>query len=161
LGHPEKNCRCSAASLERYRDRISGPLLDRIDVLIDVPPLREDGLGDRVPIETSQAIRRRVLAARAFREERRMRPGGGGVGVGRGDEDSPQSVLEREGPLSLEARALLRQALRCEGLSGRGFVRVVGVARTIADLDAHLTIEVEHLAEALSLRLDSGRLGMA
>ncbi len=149
LGHPEKSCRCGAASVERYRARISGPLLDRIDVLIEVPPLTLLALDRAKGSESSSVVRSRVLAAREFRAERL-------AGEGMAEDCS----LEQRGRLTPEARRLLREALVRDGLSGRGYVRVIDLARTIADLDQTTRVGVEHIAEALALRLDQRRVGL-
>lgn len=150
LGHPEKACRCPAVNIERYRARISGPLLDRIDALIEVPPLTLSALDARASGESSAVIRERVAAAHAFRREREMQEGG-----------VAHRALEERSHLTQEARALLRQALVREGLSGRAYVRIISLARTIADLDNVLPVRAEHLAEALVLRLDHRRVGFA
>lgn len=148
LGHDQKPCRCSAAGIERYRSRVSGPLLDRVDALIEIPPLTLSSLEKTAEAETSSAVRERVMAARAFRVWRLER------------QDGPVGhVLETRSRLTDEGRVLLRQALVREGLSGRGYVRVISLARTIADLDNVLPVGVEHVAEALSLRLDRRRIG--
>jgi magnesium chelatase family protein len=149
LGHPEKACRCGAASVARYRARISGPLLDRIDALIEVPPLTLSALDRVAEAETSSAVRERVTAARAFRAERWAR----GTPVKEG-------AFEERGLLTPEARRLLREALVRDGLSGRGYVRVIDLARTIADLDQVSQVGFEHVAEALALRLDQRRVGL-
>lgn len=149
LGHPEKTCRCGAASVERYRARISGPLLDRIDALIEVPPLTLSAFDRAAEAEPSMAVRERVTAARAFRAERSAR---GGVAA--------EGSLEERGLLTAEARRLLREALVRDGLSGRGYVRVIDLARTIADLDQAVSVGLEHIAEALALRLDHRRVGL-
>lgn len=149
LGHAEKACRCSAAAVERYRARISGPLLDRIDALIEVPPLTLAAL-ERVPESgVSAAVRERVLSARAFRVDREQR------GLGTAGEP-----LEQRSRLTAEARRLLRQALVRDSLSGRAYVRIVSLARTIADLDGTPKVRIEHVAEALALRLDRRRVGL-
>lgn len=148
LGHPEKACRCTAASVERYRARISGPLLDRIDALIEVPPLTLSSLEQCDDGERSATVRERVSAARAFRKERLTLP-----------EVSPGIPLERDNRLTRDARALLREALVRESLSGRAYVRTVSLARTIADLDNEFLVGGEHVAEALTLRLDQRRIG--
>jgi magnesium chelatase family protein len=147
LGHPEKACRCPASSVERYRARISGPLLDRIDALIEVPPLTVSALEDGANGEKSAAVRGRVCTAVAFREERR--------GVA---DDFFSPSIEQRNQLNREARALLLQAVIRDNLSGRAYVRVIGLARTIADLDNVLAVEMEHVAEALALRLDHRRI---
>ncbi len=147
LAHPSKPCRCPAHAIERYRARVSGPLLDRVDALIEVPPLTLAALDDRSALEPSCAIRARVSAARDFRRVR---------------EERNARVCERSADvrqaLASDARSLLREALVRDALSGRGYVRVVGLARTIADLDQLEQVSGEHVAEALSLRLDHRRL---
>lgn len=147
LGHPSKPCHCSGAAIERYRAQVSGPLLDRVDALIEVPPLTLAALDDRSGLEPSAAVRTRVAAGREFRWQRDARSGG------RGD-----TATEVAGELSRDARSLLREALVRDALSGRAYVRVMGLARTIADLDGLAEVSGEHLAEALSLRLDHRRL---
>jgi magnesium chelatase family protein len=150
LGHPTKPCRCPASAIERYRARVSGPLLDRVDALIEVPPLTLAALDDRSAPEPSAMVRGRVTAAREFRRLREERAAQNG-----------QRLTETRNRFSPEARSLLRQALVREALSGRGYVRVAGLARTIADLDCLEEVSAEHLAEALSLRLDHRRLAFA
>ncbi len=151
LGHPSRPCRCTAAAIERYRARVSGPLLDRIDALIEVPPVTPSALEDRAAGEPSAAVRRRVEAAREFRGARearaaqRIQKGGDGR-------------VEGHNQFSGSARSLLHEALLRDALSGRGYVRVVRLARTIADLDGAENITADHIAEALSLRLDYRRL---
>jgi len=148
LGHTEKACRCTAASVERYRARISGPLLDRVDALIEIPPLTLSCLEQPDVGEKSVVVRHRVAAARAFRSERLVRPA-----------TATDTPLEKGNQLTRDARALLREALVRESLSGRAYVRTVNLARTIADLDNELPVRVEHIAEALALRLDRRRIG--
>jgi magnesium chelatase family protein len=147
LGHPIKPCRCPAAAVDRYRARVSGPLLDRVDALIEVPPLTLAALDDRSALEPSEVVRARVAAAREFRHLREEHL--------KHEEERSTDVRYR---LSPGARSLLRQALVRDSLSGRGYIRVVGLARTIADLDCVEEVSGEHLAEALSLRLDLRRL---
>jgi magnesium chelatase family protein len=151
LGHPAKPCRCSASTVERYRARVSGPLLDRLDALIEVPPLTLTALDDASTAEGSATVRLRVQAAREFRAAR--------SGVSR--RESAVSGLERRDRVSPGARSLLRQALVRDALSGRAYVRVMNLARTIADLDQLEDVAAEHVAEALSLRLDHRRLAFA
>ncbi len=147
LGHPEKQCTCRAVSVERYRARISGPLLDRVDALIDVPALSLYALDAGGSLEESASVRERVVAARMFRRQRLDRPSGA----------APRSLEDRNA-LTGDARRLLRQALVRDGLSGRAYVRVIGLARTIADLDNVLPVASDHVAEALALRLDHRRV---
>lgn len=149
FGHPTRECRCTASQVDRYRNRISGPLLDRMDVLIEVPAV---GIGDMEGAssgESSEAIRSRVVAARSFRESR----------VAAERITQGMEAVTIAGQLTHQARALLRQASAREPMSGRGYTRILKVARTIADLDNVVEVGIEHVAEALSLRLDCDRLG--
>jgi magnesium chelatase family protein len=141
-GDSRSACRCSAGQIERYQGRISGPLLDRIDLFVDVPRLTRDELRGEAPAEPSETIRERVTRAREVQIERQGAPNSAlagrllrGVCALRGD---PEAVF---------ARAIDRM-----GLSGRGHDRVLRVARTVADLSGEREIAVEHLAEALNYR---------
>jgi magnesium chelatase family protein len=148
FGHTQKPCLCSAASIQRYRARISGPLLDRIDALVEVPPLTLSELEGGERSESSAMIGARVLAARKFALERAT-----------GRSGNADRSLEDRGRLGRDARVLLRRALVNESLSGRGYTRIISLARTIADLDGLQTVGAEHVAEALALRLDQRRVG--
>jgi len=144
LNHRRRTCTCSEAAIQRYRSRVSGPLLDRIDALIEVTALSAQELTRCGDQEVSRDIARRVEAARQFAADRVTA-------------DRIRSRLSPEdgAHLSDGARAILRRALDNECLGGRGYARVIRLARTIADLDAAPTVKAEHVAEALSLRLDS------
>jgi len=135
--------------VERYRSRISGPLLDRIDILVEVPPLTLAALDSSRDATSSAEVRARVIAAQEFRRVRFQ-------GV------DPTTLVGREAEscLTSEAMRLLREALAREGLSGRAYTRTMRVARTIADLDQNAAVTVEHVAEALALRLDDRRLDL-
>jgi magnesium chelatase family protein len=126
---------------------VSGPLLDRVDALIEVPPLTLAALDDRSALEPSASVRGRVAAAREFRRLREEWTEGKG-----------RTCVESRSRFSPDAHSLLREALVRDALSGRGYVRVTSLARTIADLDGLGEVSAEHLAEALSLRLDHRRL---
>jgi len=149
LGHPHKECSCPAAAVHRYRTRVSGPLLDRIDALVEIPPLSVAELEAAEPGEASAAIAKRVATARAFADERKARR----TRWGRGG-------IEEENGLNGPATRLLRKALAGHHLGGRGYVRVVRLARTVADLEESFQVQEEHLSEALALRLDQRRVGM-
>ena len=156
LGHPDKPCRCPAGAIERYRSRISGPLLDRIDVLVEIPPLSVSMLLPGRPEEDSAAIRERVIAARAFRVTRLARSSPGENSGGRA---ATPRLLEEQSRMGKQAKGLLREALLKHGLGGRGYVRTINLSRTIADLDNQVEVNADHVAEALALRLDCRRIG--
>jgi len=139
----------------RYSAQLSGPLLDRIDVFVEVDPLtREDLDGDAALPEGSAQVQARVAAAQRFRGER---TGGSPAGLwgearpGASSEGHPLR-LESESHLDSQARRLVREALARGFLGGRGFVRALAVARTLADLDGVLDVGSGHVAEALTLR---------
>ena len=145
-GHPSGRCRCSEYEVKRYRSRISGPLLDRIDIIVEVPALDYDELKLKKPAESSADIRQRVNAAREIQNIRYK-------------EDSISSNARMNGKqinkfcnLSEESELLMHQAYDRMGLTGRSYDRILRVARTIADLDGSENIEVNHLAEAIQYR---------
>ena len=132
--------------MEKYQHKISGPLLDRIDLIVDVPPPDFDTLSDKPDGEPSAAIKERVDAARSVQLKRF---GAEGVPcnaqMGRGE-------LEEFCPLDEGCQNLMKGAFERLGLTARGYDRILRVARTIADLDGCENIEVSHIAEALQYR---------
>ena len=149
-GADERPCRCTPAMVERYRGRISGPLLDRIDLQIAVRALSADDLLTREEGEASVSVRGRVLAARAI-QKRRFRKG-------RLNAYMSQQQIKRRCSLDAAGRAVLRSAVERLGLSARGFDRVLKVARTIADLGEEPDVRPHHLMEAVQYRLKGGEL---
>jgi magnesium chelatase family protein len=141
LGHPSARCRCTPDQVARYRGRLSGPLLDRIDLLVTVAPLAEHELLAG-PGESSQAVRRRVLAARQWQSQRQGRP----------NQSLEAADIDRHCVLSDAARALLGQAMTALNLSARAYHRCLKVARTIADLAEAECIASAHVAEAVQYR---------
>ena len=144
-GHPSGRCKCSEAEVHRYHSRISGPLLDRIDLIVEVPALDYEELKRRSPAESSAAIRERVNAAREIQRQRfsdrvlcnaRMQ----------GRELRTFCAPDEEGD------ALLRAAFDTMQLSARSYDRILRVARTIADLESADTIRADHIAEAIQYR---------
>jgi len=146
LGHPGLRCRCTPEQIDRYRAKLSGPLLDRIDLRVEVPALAHDEILAAATGEDSAAVRDRAVAARRRQIERQGGPNG---------RLSP-AALERHCTLERAGRQLLAQALEQLGLSARAIHRVLGVARTVADLAGEATIRVEHLAEAIQYRRAAG-----
>jgi magnesium chelatase family protein len=147
-GDPKRHCRCLPNRVEQYRSRLSGPVLDRIDLRLAVPRLARAELLGQAPGESSSAVRARVQEARA-RQLARYR----GSPV-RCNAQLPGPRARREARLTSGAEALLARAVEGLALTGRGFDRALKVARTIADLGGSGAVEADHLAEALSYRVD-------
>lgn len=143
-GHPSGRCHCTETEVRRYHSRISGPLLDRIDIIVEVPALLYDELTDRASGERSADIKKRVNAAR---EVQRERTGGLMPNARLGPAE-----LDRYCALSPECGELMRQAFDSMGLTARSYDKILRVARTIADLDGSAEIKPDHLAEAIQYR---------
>lgn len=144
LGDSSRNCRCSADKIARYRDRISGPLMDRIDMHIEVPRLPTEMLhrpAEEVA-EGSAAVRERVEAARERQLQR----------IGRSNSALSSREVENICRLDDAGRTLLHRAMERLRLSARAYHRILKVARTIADLDGQGEIQVAHLSEAIGYR---------
>ena len=155
FGHPTRKCTCKPEDIKRYLSRISGPMLDRFDIQIELPSLTYAELAaPDTTAESSATIRERVVAARAFAAERmkaERAEGADGAGVYCNAQMSAAQI-RRYCPLSAEASELLGTAYNTMGLSARGYDRMLRVARTIADLASSEKIEAEHVAEAIGLR---------
>lgn len=145
LGDASHPCVCAAAEVAKYRGRLSGPLADRIDLHVNVPPLALARLAGRDSGDGSQAVRARVECARARQRERYQNDSECNARV-------PGRWLEAHGGLDPEARAVLTSAGERLHLSARAFHRVLRVARTIADLEGSRTMGEPHVAEALGYR---------
>ena len=141
LGMPGR-CRCPEETVRRYRRRVSGPLLDRIDMLVDVPAVRWEELAHTAPGETSAVVRARVSKARA-RAARRH---------GTTNARIPPVRLEGVCQVDRGGRSLLRKAVTHLGLTARGYHRALRVSRTIADLAGRIRVSEEHVAEAIRFR---------
>jgi len=153
-GHPSHRCICSRAQIDSYIGRISGPLLDRIDIIADVPSLDFDDLSRKPSGEPSAAIRKRVIAARSFARDRYARYGLDEITA---NAHLPSHLIQefcKPDPSGLE---LLRSAFDRLGLTARSYDRVLRIARTIADLEASAEIRAHHIAEALQFRNAGGK----
>jgi magnesium chelatase family protein len=145
-GDPKKECSCTPGMVVKYQKRISGPLLDRIDMFVEVPRVEYEKLVDTSPSETSQRVRERVEAAREL-QRRRFR----GTPFTCNAEMGPAEVWEFC-QLEESAKGLLQAAMQQLGLTARAFHRIIKLSRTIADLAGAETITIAHTAEALQYR---------
>jgi len=151
-GDPHRHCSCTAPQLQRYRSRISGPILDRIDLHIEVPSVKYEDLHSDRPSEASVAIRERIMTAREIQLERfaedtiycnaQMKP----------------RHIRKHCPLDGSCKNLLERAINQLGLSARAYHRILKVSRTIADLDGETPIAPHHLLEAIQYRSLDRRL---
>lgn len=144
LGHPDKPCKDTPLQIERYRSKISGPLWDRIDIHIDVPPLRYGEMHQHKACEPSSAIRQRVVEARALQHQR--------FGCAKTNAQLTTAEIKQFCSLDEKSWATLQRAVDNMGLSARACDRILRVSRTIADLAASPTLDESHLLEALNLR---------
>lgn len=142
LGDPRGRCRCTPEQVSRYRGKLSGPLLDRIDLVIEVPALADGELFSAAPGESSEQVRARVEEAW---QRQLARQGSANSRLAAGS-------LERHCPASVAASGLMQSAVTRLGLSARACHRILRVARTIADLAGEARLEAEHVAEAIQYR---------
>ena len=145
-GHPSGRCRCNPLSVKKYLSKLSGPLLDRIDLFAEVPSLEFENLADRSPGEDSASIRARVVQART-RQSQRYGPNGPACNAAMGQEE-----LKTFCALDSDGQAIMKGAYEHMGLTARSYDRILRVARTIADLDGDDAIASHHLAEAIQYR---------
>lgn len=142
LGHPTRMCRCTPDQVQRYQSRISGPLLDRVDLQIEVPAQTQREMLDGPPGESSETVRARAVAARDLQLARQGMP----------NSELAGRAIDAHCPLDADAQALLRGAMEKLGWSARAYFRVLKVARTIADLDGAAVLSAAHVAEAIQYR---------
>jgi len=151
-GDPEKNCTCTSSQIQMYRRKLSGPLMDRVDLFISVPALKYEKLAAPDEENLSRKIRKRVTAARQIQKERLKNE----KILTNSEMEIPQ--IKKYCQVGLKSQSLLKKYVDSGELSARGYYRVLKVARTIADLENSENILYHHLAEALSYRLrESGR----
>lgn len=145
--HPEKDCVCSPGVVQKYLSKISGPLLDRIDLHVEVTPVSFNELSNKEVGESSNDIRKRVIAARKIQEKRYEK----NKGIHANAQISPKTLKEIC-EIDQSGRDLLKKAMDKLGLSARAYDRILKVARTIADLEGTENIQTNHLAEAIQYR---------
>jgi len=144
--HPEKECSCPPGAVQRYLNKISGPLLDRIDLHVEVTPVSFDQMtSNRVP-ESSEKIRERVIQAREIQSKRFE-----GKQI-YSNAMMPSEMVKEICQINDAGKILIKTAMERLGLSARAYDRILKVSRTIADLSASEEIKVEHLAEAIQYR---------
>ncbi len=148
-GHPREKCRCSPGQIARYHHKLSGPLLDRLDVHVSLPPVEIRTLSQGGDGEASSVVRERVVAARGRQLERQAQ----GTTSRRTNAELSLHELKAIACLNGESRRLLETAALQLGLSARAFVKVLRVARTIADLEGADRVQAPHVAEAIQGRI--------
>lgn len=146
-GHPTKECRCGPLQVQKYLSHISGPLMDRIDIHIEVPAVQYKDLAAESGGESSAAIRARVLEARRRQSERFQH-----IPKLHVNADMATREIRKYCRINADGETLLKTAMDTMGLSARGYDRILKVSRTIADLEGRLEIRPEHLAEAIQYR---------
>ena len=145
--HPEKECVCSPGVVQKYLNKISGPLLDRIDIHVEVIPVPFEKLSGAPPSESSEIIRQRVVKARQIQEERFVEWKGVYCNA-----QMTSKLIRKFCILDDAGTALLKTAMERLGLSARAYDRILKVSRTIADLDCSESIQSQHIAEAIQYR---------
>jgi len=151
LGHPDKACRDTPMQIDRYQHKISGPLLDRIDIRVTMSVMRASEITHAAQ-ESSQAIRQRVIEARKRQEARFGKGKGKGKEKGKTNSEMTAREIQQYFPITAPIKAIIDGAVDSMNLSMRAYFRTLRVAATIADLAHSDTIEEEHLLEALSYR---------
>ena len=145
--HPDRECTCAPGTVQKYLNKVSGPLLDRIDLHVEVTPVAYSELSAQQSKETSEHIRERVMAAREVQAERyKATPGV------YSNAQISSKMLREVCVISPAGNNLLKKAMEKLNLSARAYDRILKVARTIADLSASEDIKIEHLAEAIQYR---------
>ena len=153
--HPTKNCMCAPGQVLKYLNRISGPLLDRIDLQVEILPVAFDEISSTAPGESSQEIRKRVIAARAIQNARFSKEKDVHCNA-----QMSSRLIEKYATPDAEGLKILRDAMTRLDMSARAYDRILKVARTIADLDGSDNVLTHHIAEAINYRnLDRGSWG--
>jgi len=146
LSDPKRSCRCSLGQIQKYQSKVSGPILDRMDIQIEVPPLSYAVLSDPTAAESSENIRARVEQCRKIQNQRyRHKPYKTNAHM------SPKDIKEFASPDS-QGRRLIEMAMKELHFSARSYYKILKIARTIADLIGGEQIQSEHIAEAIQYR---------
>jgi len=143
---PTRECKCTPMQIQRYVSKISGPLLDRIDIHIDVPAVKFKELASETPSESSAEIRQRVVRARQVQQERFA-----GEKLFSNAQMTPR-LIRKHCRIDSSSKALLENAITRLGLSARAYDRILKVSRTLADLEGKEQIEASHVSEAIQYR---------
>jgi len=144
--HPTKSCLCGPGIVQKYLSRISGPLLDRIDIHLEVVPVPFNELTEMQPGEKSEVVRQRVIKAREIQRERFINS------EIYSNAQMSTKLLHQHCAIDQAGNLLLKNAMEKLGLSARAYDRILKVSRTIADLDGSTDIQVDHLGEAIQYR---------
>ena len=145
--HPKIPCTCGQGLVQKYLNKVSGPLMDRIDIHVEVVPVTHEELASTKPVEKSEEIRKRVIKARAIQNKRFVE-----YERIHCNAQMSRKQVEQYCRISVEGEELLKRAMERLGLSARAYDRILKVARTIADLEESPEIEIEHLSEAINFR---------
>ncbi|MGM0531900.1 MAG: ATP-binding protein, partial [Bacteroidota bacterium] len=145
--HPDKECVCTPGNIQRYMNKISGPLLDRIDIHIEVVPVSYEELSDVKPAESSDEIRERVNASRERQAQRFEKHNNIYSNA-----QMHSKMIRQYCEIDSAGKNLLKRAMDNVGLSARAYDRILKVSRTIADLEDSDAIQAHHLAEAINYR---------
>lgn len=145
-GSKDKECSCSETAIEKYINKISGPLLDRIDIHIEVPEVKYESLENETSAESSAQIKKRVDTARNIQINRYKNHSI------YSNAELSSSLLDKYCKLDTSSKELMKKAFDKLGLSARAYGKILKVARTIADLDSSENIEKVHIAEAIQYR---------
>jgi magnesium chelatase family protein len=146
FGHPKKKCICSPIAVKKYLGKISGPMLDRLDIHVEVPAVEYEELTGKAQGETSAQIRARVEKCRKLQQERYK-----GTGINCNARLS-STMIAKYCVLTESATTVLKSAFERLGMSARSYDRVLKIARTIADLDGAKLIDVKHITQAIQFR---------
>ncbi len=146
LGHPTTPCKCSDGAKRKYQNKISGPLLDRMDIHIEVQNVEYETISSKEKAESSSEIKKRVNRARAIQQKRFE-----GTDISCNAKMTP-AATQKYCTMSPQADAMMKDSFKKLGMSGRAYDKILRVARTIADLDGSENIEAKHIAEALQYR---------